>query len=115
MIKALDTASQGMLQAERRATDVAKDILNLSAEGASFSLEGIEDAQDFPSDTAQSTQAASTGPGTTPSSSAGYGNLIQQFADLRAEEQAFKANAKVFKSLDETYDKALGSLLDDKG
>ena len=105
MIKALDTATQGLLQAERRATDIAKDILKTTSEAASFSL----DSENGPS---ANTVASTTDPASAPPSDhPGYGNLIQQFADLRAEQRAFEANAKVFKEVDET----LGSLIDGIG
>lgn len=111
MIKGINIAAQGMLQAEKRATDIAKDILELNAKEASFSLE-VEDAADgSQSELAQSKTNKSTGTDTT---SVGYGSLIQHFADLRAEENSFKANAAVFKRLDETQDEALGSILDDE-
>lgn len=112
MIKGIDIAAQGMLRAEKRATDIAKDILDLNAKETSFSLENQDNAQGSPSDTAQSQTSKPSGLSTTAD---GFGSLIQQFADLRAEENAFKANAAVFKRLDETQDEALGSILDDKG
>lgn len=112
MIKALNTAAQGLLQAERRATDVAHDILKSASEGASFSIDEGTDPQNIPSDAAQETKAALiTGPSSTAPSGGDFGSLIQQFADLRAEENAFKASATAFKKIDET----LGSLLDDEG
>jgi hypothetical protein len=116
MIKALNIASQGLMQAESRATDIAKDILKLSAEAASFTVDGLDEPANTPSDTANDTKATETGPSSTADLSTGdYSSLIQQFADLRAEENAFKASAAVFKSIDETSDEALGSILDDKG
>ncbi|WP_417450831.1 hypothetical protein [Kordiimonas sp.] len=108
MIKALNTATTGMLQAERRATDIARDILKSSAEAASFTLdvtEGIADkAPPIPA-TGGTPLAQST------SNTPGYSELLQQMVDLKAEEQSFKANAKAFQRIDET----LGSLLDDEG
>jgi len=111
MIKALNIATQGILQAERRATDIAKDILKSASEGASFSIDEGADPQNIPSDAATPTKAANiTGPSSTAPSGEGFGNLIQQFADLRAEENAFKASATAFKKIDET----IGTLLDDE-
>jgi len=105
MIKALNIATQGLLQAERRATDIAQEILDTSAKSASsFSIDTETEAAP---DQANST--AETGAPVTPE--AGYGSLIQQFADLRAEEHAFQASATAFKKIDET----LGTLLDDEG
>ncbi|WP_262691287.1 hypothetical protein [Kordiimonas aestuarii] len=108
MIKALNTAATGMLEAERRATDIAKEILRLSGEAASFKLDVTE-----ASDTTSPPSAAATGAPVARSTggNAGYSDLLQQMVDLKAEEQTFKANAKAFKRIDDT----LGSLLDDKG
>ncbi|TNE63665.1 MAG: hypothetical protein EP335_08885 [Alphaproteobacteria bacterium] len=105
MIKALDIATQGMLQAERRATDVAAEILKGLSGDQSFqaALEG-QDAGNVVAAATKSAPASNTG-------GAGYADVIQQMADLKASEHAFKANATVFKRLDET----LGSLLDAKG
>jgi len=105
MIKALNIASQGLLQAEQRATDIAKDILQTTAEASSFKLDAAQNGN------AQQ-EASNQTTGTAPQAPAGgnFGNLIQQFADLRAEETAFKASATAFKKIDET----LGTLLDDE-
>lgn len=106
MIKALNTATQGLLQAERRATDVAKDILKST--GQEFSRK--VDAETNATEGADKLPAVS---GTAPTAATGsdFGNLIQQFADLRAEEKAFQASATAFKKIDE----GLGTLLDDEG
>ncbi len=106
MIKALNTATQGILQSERRATDIAKDILASTSESASFSSFEAQASKTLPSDTAPAT----SGPSTTAFTGPGFGSLIQQLADLRAEETTFKANVAAFKKIDET----LGSLLDDE-
>jgi len=105
MIKALNIATQGLLQAERRATDIAKEILDASGKAASsFNV-------DTEAGTKATTASNAAETGAPVTSDPGYGNLIQQFADLRAEEHAFKASATAFKKIDET----LGTLLDDKG
>ncbi|WP_020401205.1 hypothetical protein [Kordiimonas gwangyangensis] len=103
MIDALKIAAGGMLKAERRATDIAQEILKATGEAASFTLE------DSPE---QGTQKPASGaPVAAPGGGVGYSDLLQQMVDLKAEEHAFKANARVFQRVDET----LGSLLDDKG
>lgn len=100
------------MQAERRATDIARDILKSASDGASFSIEEETTPQNIPSDTAQETKAAvNAGPSSTAPSGGDFSGLIQQLADLRAEENAFAANATAFKKIDES----LGTLLDDKG
>ena len=102
MIKALNIATQGMLQAERRATDAASSILKTVSEASSFSVDSApEGGQSASQNSGANTKSV---PGD------GFGNLIQHFADLRAEENAFKASATAFKKIDET----LGSLLDDE-
>jgi len=108
MIDALNTASQGLLQAERRATDVAREIIKSTSETASFS---VEDAP-FP---AQDNGADATGARVSAPTGTGFSDLLQQMVDLKSETNAFKANASAFKSLDETYDEAVGTLLDDEG
>lgn len=105
MLDALNTAKTGLLQAERRATDIAKEILQSTSSSPSFS-DTLENKQDTQAPIATKAQ---TEPQQTPA--ADYGSLIQQFSDLRAEEHAFKASASAFKRVDET----LGNLLDDKG
>ncbi len=104
MIKALNIATQGLLQSESRATDLAAEILKKTSEASSFKLD--DDASE-----GQNT-AALTSPKTSPSG-AGYSDLLQNMVDLKAEGHAFKANAAVFKRIDETYDDALGSLFDE--
>ena len=108
MIKALDTATQGLLQAERRATDIARDILKNTSEAAAFNLDS--DANTTQNTATQQENNAPTNASAV--SNPGFeGNLVQQFADLRAEHRAFEANAKVFTEVDET----LGTLLDAVG
>jgi len=110
MIKALNIATSGLLQAEKRATDVARDILKTTARAASFSADSTE-ANAFSGD---STSALTGRTAVVPTGS-DFGGLVQQFADLRAEVTAFKANAAVFKAIDETFDRTLGTLIDDEG
>ncbi len=105
MLDALNTAKNGLLQAERRATDIAKEILQSTRSSPSFS-DTLETKQQESQTAPAEAQAEHSQTG-----AADYGSLIQQFSDLRAEENAFKANATAFKRSDET----LGSLLDDKG
>ena len=104
MIDALNIAAGGMLKAERRATDIAQEILKATGEAASFSLEEETTAP-------QGTPAAGAPVGRSAASGVGYSDLLQQMVDLKAEEHAFRANAKAFSRIDDT----LGSLLDDKG
>ncbi|MCJ9430180.1 hypothetical protein [Kordiimonas marina] len=106
MINALHIAAQGMLKAESRANDVARNILKSTSEAANFKLE----------DAATGATPAPTGPTATGAQTVlpggGFGgDLIQQMADLKASEIAFKANAKVFKTTEDT----LGSFLDAEG
>lgn len=109
MIKALNTAQSGLLQAERRATEIARDILNTTSAAASSFSDAVENSPSTNTNS-QNTEPAQTGNNASLSGPS-FGSLIQQFADLRAEEQSFAANAKAFQAIDET----LGSLLDDEG
>ncbi|MFC3051374.1 hypothetical protein [Kordiimonas pumila] len=107
MLDALKTTTTGLLQSERRATDIAKEILTASAAAASFTLES--DVPNTPTSTITETESSQAFGLNT--ASAGYGDILQHLVDLRAEQQAFKANAEAFKRIDET----LGTLLDDNG
>lgn len=102
MIKALNIASQGLQQAERRATSLASEILEDTSKAFSIT----ED----PSGAAA--QNSST-PLNTPSGP-GYSDILQKMVDLKAEQRAFQANATVFKRLDDAQDDALGAIFDDK-
>jgi hypothetical protein len=106
MIKALDTAAQGLLQAEKRATDIAKDILRSVTDRPAFTLDDGATSASTPD-----ASAIENGVANVSAPATNYGSLIQQFSDLRAEEKAFKASATAFARIDET----LGTLLDDEG
>lgn len=110
MIKALNIASQGLQQAEKRATDLAAEILKSTSDTTSFKIDESA-STDNASTPLQTGGSAPLGAPSGP----GFSDLLQQMVDLKAEEQAFKANATVFKRLDEAYDEGLGSLLDEKG
>ena len=111
LIKALNIAGQGMLQAEKRATDIAREILKSSSETATFSKE-LESATPDATDVTTPDHTFGNKPATPDATHRpGYSDLLQQMVDLKAEEHSFRANAKAFKRIDET----LGSLLDDKG
>lgn len=116
MIEALDTAKQGLLQAERRATDIAIDILKTASKPASFDTSSNTDLTGISKNIAPATSKTQTGDNNPDAAvrinnPSGFGYLIQQFADLRAEQRAFEANAKAFKAADES----LGTLIDDLG
>jgi len=109
-IDALNTAAQGLISSERRATQIAQDIVTgTSAAADSFSN---------PPDTLDTVATAATpndvnvpasGPSASPlAGGAGFGDVIQQLADLRIEENVFRANASAFNRINETF----GSLLD---
>jgi flagellar basal body rod protein FlgC len=107
MIDALNIASQGLLQAERRATDAAREIVKSTSQEASFSTAD-------PDTPAQNTGVDAAGAPVSAPTGAGFSSLLQHMVDLKAETQAFQANAAAFKRLDETYDDALGALVDDQ-
>ena len=104
MIKALNISTQGLLQAEQRATEVAQNILEDTAKGANFSVDDLPE-------NATETASEPTGGQSLNEGGAGFGDLIQHMVDLKQSEHAFKANAKAFKIASET----LGDFLDEQG
>lgn len=116
MIKALNIATSGLLQAEKRATDVARDILKTTAIASSFSVNDAGNQAVATTDQGQNIGGSVlAGRSAVVPNGGDFSGLVQQFADLRAETAGFKASAAAFKAIDETLDKALGTLLDDKG
>ncbi|WCL53234.1 MULTISPECIES: hypothetical protein [Kordiimonadales] len=109
MIDALNIAANGLIQSEKRATDVARKIIDDTTAAANFSLD------DLPEGANTAAVATATGGSGKLSGGPGFGDLIQHMVDLKTEKHVFAANAKVFSSIDETLDEGLGRLLDDKG
>ena len=119
MIDALKTSTQGLLQAERRATDAAQRILESTSEVLSFDPENDipppgPNAIEVPQQDQQNTVTGQSS-GSLVNPEGGFGNLIQDIADLKQSEVAFKANAKAFERISETLDESLGSLVDSEG
>jgi len=116
MIKALDTATQGLLQAERRAVTIAKNIIKTTSEASALTQAKSTQAKStqaengIPPINPKNAQAPNAGPRTsaTLDTQNGFGNFLQQFADLRAEQRAFEASAKAFTVANES----IGTLLD---
>lgn len=102
MIKALNIASQGLQQAERRATSLASEI-----------LKDTSDAFSLPDESSQTAPEGKAPPVSAPSGP-GYSDILQKMVDLKAEQRAFQANATVFKRLDDAQDDALGAMFDDE-
>ena len=96
MIKGIDNAVVGLLDAQKRAGQAAENIVR-----------NVSPKADIPERSANKVNkpiTASTRDLSTPSE----GGLIQDIVDLKTASIAFKASAKVFKTIDET----LGTLLD---
>jgi len=106
MIKALNIAAQGMVQAESRATDVAVRILGGTAENNSSFSNTLASGKTL-TDTA-------TPPKSGAPVAVGYTSLIQDAVDMKAATLGFQANAKVFVRINQMMDETLGTLLDNK-
>ncbi len=101
MIKGLDIAAHGLLQAQKRADKAASNIVADVSSALNPPLnKSISDTGPNRNITA-STKDLSPNVG---------GNLIQDIVDLKTAKIAFGANAKVFRSISDT----LGKLLDDE-
>ena len=102
MVDALTVTANGLLSAQRRANDLAVEILDSVSREASFEESLTEQSTEQPQ------QAANpAGPQGRP--------LVQQIADLKSAEIQFRANAKAFEAITETQDQFLGTLIDDEG
>jgi hypothetical protein len=109
-IDALNTTAQGLISSERRATQIAQDIVT----GTSAAADSFSNTLDA-SDTGAANTAPNelnvpaSGPAASPlAGGAGFGDVIQQLANLRIEENVFRASASAFSRINETF----GSLLD---
>ncbi len=106
MVDALSSAANSLLNAQRRATDLAVEILETTADQSSLQEETAtstaEQDIDNQQETADSTPPVQGRP------------LVQQFADLKNAETQFKASAAAFSRVAESQDQLLGSLFDDE-
>ncbi len=106
MIQALSIASGGMFSAQKRAADVAVDIVTSAA-----------NRNALPANTPQN-QSENKQPQTPPSSimpiNGKNGVLVQQIVELKQAELQFKASASTFKRIAETARQLLGSFVDDE-
>ncbi len=101
MIKALDTAAMGMLKAQKRATELAGDILKTTT-GQPLEPGNGKNHTKVASG-AQTHGATQTNP------------LIQQISDFKLTELQFRASAFAFKRIAESAEVSLGLLVDKKG
>lgn len=111
MIKALNIAAVGMIKAQKRATELAADIVETTTRQVS------DATTPSPSGTAGSSSA---GNGDTPANnldrqSLQSNSLIQQIVDFKATEIQFRASATAFKRIADTAEETLGTLFDKKG
>lgn len=106
MVDALSSAANGLLNAQRRATDLAVEILKTTSDQSSFQEETAAASAEQDIDNKQEI-ADSTPPG--------QGRpLAQQIVDLKSAETQFKASAAAFTRVAESQDQLLGSLFDDE-
>lgn len=106
MVDALSSAANGLLNAQRRATDLAVEILKTTSDQSSFQEETATAATD------QGTENQQENPDT--SSPEQDRPLVQQIVDLKSAETQFKASAAAFSRVAESQDQLLGSLFDDE-
>jgi hypothetical protein len=128
MVQAINIAANGLIQSEQRATRLAVDIVsNLARSSNSASdlsspnsptLDQVAPSSESanPNDTqggntATQVNTPASGASNSIAGGAGFSDVIQQLADLRAEENTFRANAAAFSRINETF----GSLLDEDG
>ena len=107
MVDALSSAANGLLNAQRRATDVAVEILKATSEQSGFQEEA---------DTAAARQDTETQEEITPPARQEQGRpLAQQIVDLKSAGTQFKASAAAFTRAAASQDQLLGTLFDDEG
>lgn len=102
MVDALTITANGLLSAQRRANDLAVEILESTSRDGSFS-EGLETPDGAQTQTTPDQQGQQGRP------------LVQQIVDLKSAEVQFRASARAFEAAAEVQDQALGSLIDDEG
>ena len=102
MVDALTNSVSGILAAQRRANDLAAEILESTSRSGRF---------DENLDASGSEQA-----GTVPEQPSQEGRpLVQQIVDLKSAETQFRASTKAFETAAEVQNQFLGSLIDDEG
>ena len=123
MVQAINIAANGLIQSEQRATRLAADIVTNLARSSNtagdLSSPNSPTLDPVAPSSESVNQTNAQGQVNTPASGAsnniaggsGFSDVIQQLADLRSEENAFRANAAAFSRIDETF----GSLLDEEG
>lgn len=114
MVDALSNAANGLLSAQRRATDLATKILEGVSAQPQFSDEKASSENAAPPSSEEvAPKPESTG--SSPAFDAGQASLVQQLVDFKAAELQFKASASAFKSIADAQEQALGQLFDDEG
>lgn len=106
MVDALSSAANGLLNAQRRATDLAVEILKTTSEQSGFQEE---------TEAANAQQESENQQENTPPAQQEQGRpLAQQIVDLKSAETQFRASAEAFTRAAESQDQLLGSLFDDE-
>lgn len=114
MINELGTAAMGMLKAQKRAADLASDILKTASGTQARTKHGSNDDESIatspsPVDPAIAAKGIQS-PLTSQTSS-----LIQQISEFKLAKLQFRASATVFEQITESSEVSLGLLLDKKG
>ncbi|MBO6503972.1 MAG: hypothetical protein JJ850_17215 [Kordiimonadaceae bacterium] len=105
MVDALSSAANGLLNAQRRATDLAVEILKTTSDQSSFQEETEAATAE------QDANAQNDSPDTRQEQGR---PLAQQIVDLKGAEAQFKASAAAFTRVAESQDQLLGRLFDDE-
>lgn len=114
MIEALNTAANGLLRAERRATDLAVDIVETVSQQIPTS-DRIQDQLDTQQDNDPGQQQQELPRRGTNLLSGDNTSLVQQVADFKGAALQIQANASVFSSLARLQDETLGKLVNEEG
>lgn len=118
MVDALNSAANGLLNAQKRATDLAVEILKSTTGQGDFKKnlnQNLPDDSAAAEDTPPQTANPNTPPATERRASQGSGVLVQHITDFKAAELQFKASAAAFTRMADTEDQAIGTLIDDEG
>lgn len=114
MIEALNTATNGLLRAERRATDLAVEIVDtVSKQIPSSDLLQDELAPDQDNPFEEQPRELNQQGGSLLSGD--NRTLVQQVAEFKGAALQVQANASVFSSLAKLQEESLGTLVNEEG
>ncbi len=113
MIKALDSATMGLLKAQKRASELATDILKTTTSQQPEAATGRQNtSRNAVGASIDDSGSALTG--IQPHSTAQTNSLIQQISEFKLAEIQFRASATAFSRIADTSEVSLGLLVDKK-